>query len=146
MISSRAHRLWGLALGLLAVVTVTVTVTEAASRHPSDPQRLYDRCVQKASREWHGAMATGTVEGCSNLASEAATKEINALYGKMHERLSRENPADAQRLETAQKAWLDYRELHCALAGSYVGSPMYAFCPLQLDILRVKELRELVGE
>ncbi|MEA5599286.1 lysozyme inhibitor LprI family protein [Rivularia sp. UHCC 0363] len=53
---------------------------------------------------------------------------------------------DAQQFEQSQKAWLTYRDTHCKLAGSYVGSQMYSYCPMQLNILRVTELRELAGE
>ena len=71
---------------------------------------------------------------------------MTRLYRAFYSKLLAENANDAARLERAQKAWLVYRDLHCELAGSYVGSPMYSFCPMQLNIDRVIELRELVGQ
>nr|WP_277399204.1 lysozyme inhibitor LprI family protein [Achromobacter xylosoxidans] len=49
-------------------------------------------------------------------------------------------------MEQTQKAWLAYRNGHCALAGAHVGSPMYEYCPMLLNINRADELRELAGD
>ena len=102
---------------------------------------IYDRCVKK-----HGTINNGVVEACSGEASDAAKKQINHYYQKAYVRLQQQSPDDAQKLEEAQKAWISYRDRHCSLAGSYVGSPMYSYCPMQLNIARVHELQELAGE
>ncbi len=106
-----------------------------------DYQQAYNDCLAKA-----GGINNGTVEACSSVTSEHAKAEMTRLYRAFYRKLLAENANDAARLERAQKAWLVYRDLHCELAGSYVGSPMYSFCPMQLNIDRVIELRELVGQ
>ena len=53
---------------------------------------------------------------------------------------------DAIKFENSQKSWLKYRNNHCELMGSYVGSPMYNYCPMLLNESRVAELKELAGE
>jgi uncharacterized protein YecT (DUF1311 family) len=68
------------------------------------------------------------------------------LYRKAYEMLSKQSAADAAKLEHSQKSWVSYRNKHCELATSYVGSPMFGVCPMQLNISRVNELRELVGQ
>lgn len=107
----------------------------------------YDQCVDKTIKANHlPGINNGVVEACASSVSESAKKEINRLYKKFYDQLIAESADDARAFETAQKSWLSYRNLHCELAGQYVGSPMYAYCPMALNIERVKELQELVGE
>ncbi len=103
--------------------------------------KIYDHCVNK-----HGTINNGVVEACSGEASAAAKKQINLYYNKMYNRLLKDAPEDAKKLEQAQQAWISYRDRHCSLVGSYVGSPMYSFCPMQINIARAQELRELAGQ
>lgn len=124
-----------LAAGLLC----SSSVWAADTLRPLD--KIYDRCLKKA-----GTINNGIVEACSGEASVAAKKQINHYYQKMYNRLQQQSPEDANRLEEAQKAWISYRDKHCSLAGSYVGSPMYSFCPMQMNISRAHELQELAGD
>jgi uncharacterized protein YecT (DUF1311 family) len=78
-----------------------------------------------------------SVLSCSQEVSAQVKGEINALYHKTYARLDEDSPEDAAAFEKAQKAWLKYRNGHCALAGDYVGSPMYEHCPMQSNIARV---------
>lgn len=107
----------------------------------SSLDKIYDRCLKKA-----GTINNGVVDSCASVASDAAKKQINRYYQKMYNRLQQQSPDDAQKLEEAQKAWISYRDKHCSLAGSYVGSPMYSYCPMQMNISRAYELKELAGE
>jgi uncharacterized protein YecT (DUF1311 family) len=117
------------------------SLAAAAAATPLDHQQVYSDCLAKA-----GGINNGSVEACSSTASDGAKAEMTRLYRALYSRLLAENADDAAKLERAQKSWLVYRDLHCELAGSYVGSPMYAFCPMQLNIGRVIELREMVGQ
>ena len=117
------------------------SLAAAAAATPLDHQQAYSDCLSKA-----GGINNGTVEACSNSASDGAKAEMTRLYRALYGKLLVENADDAAKLERAQKSWLVYRDLHCELAGSYVGSPMYSFCPMQLNIGRVIELREMVGQ
>jgi len=101
----------------------------------------YENCVKKA-----GTINNGVVHECSGIVSDLVKKEMNRLYGVIYKNISEQSKEDAQKFEQSQKTWLKYRESHCELMGSYVGSPMYSFCPMGLNKLRVTELTELAGE
>ena len=101
----------------------------------------YDRCLRDA-----GVTNNGTVGACAEGVSAAAKREINTLCARIQARLASDFPEDAAKLEQTQKAWLAYRNGHCALAGAHVGSPMYEYCPMLLNISRAAELRELAGD
>jgi uncharacterized protein YecT (DUF1311 family) len=113
----------------------------AASAAQVDYDALYSNCLKD-----NGPINNGTVEACSSNTSDAAKKEMNTLYKKIYRRFFADFPEDAKQFEQTQRAWLTYRNGQCTLAGAHVGSPMYAFCPMTLNIARVKELRELAGE
>lgn len=102
---------------------------------------IYDKCVKKS-----GIMNNSVVHVCSNTVSKSVKNEMNKLYDIIHKKLSEQSIDDAKKFEESQKSWLKYRKRHCELMGSYVGSPMYSFCPMQLNKIRVSELRELAGE
>lgn len=69
--------------------------------------------------------------------------EINKQYGILYKKLKTGDISDALKLENAQKGWIQYRNNHCELMGSIVGSPMYHVCPMDLNIIRAKELGDL---
>jgi uncharacterized protein YecT (DUF1311 family) len=100
---------------------------------------LYDNCLTK-----EGGLNNASVEVCSNRTSKAAKSEINFLYSKVYEKLSSISTADAAKFEQSQKSWIVYRNNHCELAGNYVGSPMYAFCPMEMNVLRISELQKFL--
>ncbi len=125
---------------LLLLLLLPCATAMAAPEH-ADYDHMYSDCVDRA-----GTLNNGVVDACSSTTSEHVKAEMNALYKRIHDRLSTQSPQDADRLEQAQKSWLVYRNTHCDLAGAYVGSPMYAFCPMQLNIARLAELRELAGD
>jgi uncharacterized protein YecT (DUF1311 family) len=102
---------------------------------------MYDKCVIE-----NAPVNNSVVEACSNMVSDEAKKEITKHYKSIYARLASERPEDAKKFEASQKAWIQYRNIHCDLAGAYVGSPLYAFCPMKLNSSRALELRELDGE
>lgn len=114
---------------------------QASAQTAPNYDALYSACVDE-----HGPINNAVVEVCSNQVSERAKAEITRHYQAVHARLSAEHPEDAAKFEESQKAWLKYRNSHCSLAGAYVGSPMYGFCPMKLNADRAAELRELSGE
>jgi len=109
---------------------------------PSEYADMYKKCSEEIFKEF-GNAGNGAVEACSNKVSEKAKREITKHYKSIYERLLAENPEDARKFEASQKAWLQYRNLHCELAGSYNGSLMYVFCPKELNVARAQELRSL---
>lgn len=113
----------------------------SAAKQPVDYQSLYDQCLSKA-----GQTSNTSVMGCSDITSDAAKKEMNSLYNTIYTTILLNNKEDAAKFEASQKSWLNYRNTHCNLAGSYVGTPMYSFCPMQLNIARVEELRVMANK
>ena len=129
---------------LVAVVFATLS-SLVASAHAAQPkgtdyQAMYDQCIAKS-----GPIDNNTVLACSEGTSEAAKKEMNALYDKLHAAFLADAPGDAAVLEQSQKAWVRYRNTQCQLAFAHVGTPMYGYCPMELNIRRVEELRKLLG-
>jgi uncharacterized protein YecT (DUF1311 family) len=112
----------------------------AFAKTQKEYQDIYDQCVDQA-----GTINNGVVEACTSQTSDRVKKDINRLYGIFYKRLQSEHPYDVAAFEASQKAWLDYRNQHCLLMGSYVGSPMHGYCPMTLNIERALELQELVG-
>jgi uncharacterized protein YecT (DUF1311 family) len=113
----------------------------SASSAREDYSRSYQKCLKAM-----GPIRNASVAGCAESVSDRAKTEINALYRAVHGQYLLFSPDDASKLERAQKAWLAYRNLHCELAGQYIGSPMYYYCPMSMNIQRVSELRALAGE
>lgn len=111
-----------------------------AAAKESDLSKMYDTCLKEA-----GPINNSVVYGCSEQVSAAAKEEVNSLYAKLHKTVSQRNPSDAEKLERSQKAWMTYRNGQCELAASYMGSPMYGYCPMQMNIQRIDELKALLG-
>ncbi|MDR1850108.1 MAG: DUF1311 domain-containing protein [Zoogloeaceae bacterium] len=111
----------------------------AHAQTPSEPDSTYEKCLGE-----HGTVNNAVVEGCSNMASDESKRDITKHYQSIYKRLlASEVPESAKEFEASQKAWLQYRNLHCNLAGRYIGSPMYAYCPMIKNLERAQELRTL---
>ncbi|WP_417702444.1 lysozyme inhibitor LprI family protein [Pseudomonas sp.] len=105
----------------------------------ADYDQQYQACLDAS------AMINNTsVAGCAEGVSETVKKEMNRVYQQLFLKLQEGAPQDAEQLETAQKAWLVYRNGQCDLQGKHVGSPMYYTCPMQMNIQRVEELKLLL--
>lgn len=125
----------------LTFALLLIVPFQASAENPSEYDVMYGKCVDK-----NGPINNDVVAKCSGEVSEKAKKEITRRYKSIYARLLAERPEDAGHFESSQKAWLQYRNLHCDLAGSYIGSPMYGFCPMKLNAARALGLRELDGE
>ncbi|KAF3884106.1 MULTISPECIES: lysozyme inhibitor LprI family protein [Nostocales] len=116
-------------------------VAQATPVNRVDYQQMYGKCLKAA-----GVTNNSSVDRCSRQTFTATEQEMNRLYSKIYNQIASRQAEDAKKFELSQKFWLSYRDSHCKLAGAYVGSPMYSYCPMQLNISRVAELRELAGE
>ena len=128
-------------LPLLAITIALSAASMSAWAAPDKYDAIYDKCVTDA-----GTMNNSVVHGCSTAVSDAVKKDMNRLYDVIYKNISENSADDAKKFEQSQRTWLKYRKSHCELMGSYVGSPMYSFCPMQLNKIRVQELAELAGE
>lgn len=101
----------------------------------------YDTCIKKA-----GTINNSVVYKCSGLVSKMVKQDMNKLYDIIYNNISKQSVNDAKKFESSQRSWLKYRKNHCDLMGSYVGSPMYSYCPMELNKARVLELQVLAGK
>jgi uncharacterized protein YecT (DUF1311 family) len=106
-------------------------------------QADYDQQYQ-AFLDASAMINNASVAGCAEGVSETVKKEMNRIYQQLFLKLQESAPEDAEQLETTQKAWLVYRNGQCELQGKHVGSPMYHYCPMQMNIQRVEELKLLL--
>lgn len=113
----------------------------SADTSATDFQASYNDCLNATQ-----PINNSSVYSCADSTNELVKKEINYLYRKIYEQFSENYPEDASKLERAQKAWLEYRKSQCELAGSHIGSPMFSVCPMNMNIQRARELRELFSE
>lgn len=121
-----------------AAALMATWAMNANSHDLSDYDKQYSACVDR-----NGPINNSVVMICSEEVSERVKSDMNRYYKIAYARLASQSAEDAARLESAQRAWLIYRDTHSDLAGAYVGSPMYGYCPMELNKSRVDELREL---
>ncbi len=75
-------------------------------------------------------------------ALQEADKQLNAVYTKLRTRLSAESRA---RLQSAEEAWIQFRDRECAFigsptAGGSIHGMIVAQCQTRLTLVRVKDL------
>lgn len=83
------------------------------------------------------------MNACAYQRWQKADRELNALYGKLMKQ------SDADKLQAAQRAWLQYRDLECAYEGADAeGGSLQpqeiADCKNRLTRQRVADFRLLV--
>ncbi|KAJ8135570.1 hypothetical protein OY671_011217 [Metschnikowia pulcherrima] len=124
-------------------LALSSSLSPASASGASTPDYMgqYDRCSRDA-----GVTNNGTVGACAEGVSAAAKRAINALYARIQARSASDFPQDAAKSEQTQKAWSVYRNGQCDSAGAHVGSPMYEYCPMSLNISRAAESRESAGD
>jgi uncharacterized protein YecT (DUF1311 family) len=89
--------------------------------------------------------ATTTVEmnACAGAARKKADAELNQVYGQLQAAL---RPAQKGQLKRAERAWIAFRDAHCAFATSFsaggsIHSVDLAYCLADATAHRVTELR-----
>lgn len=120
-----------------AVLAISVGLISMTSAH-AEIKDYYSECTNK-----YESMNNSIVSECSAYADERYKKIINTSYNKIYKALKSTYPDQAEALEKSQIGWLDYRNNYCPLTGSYIGSPMHAFCPQELNRNRAEELDTL---
>lgn len=129
---------------LLTLISLLIFLI--SSNAIAETENKYDEIYSKCVEEHGGSINNSIVHVCSETTTSAIKKDMNRLYDIAYKKLLERSEDDAKSLEISQKSWLKYRNSHCELMGVYVGSPMYSYCPMQLNGERVKELAELAGE
>lgn len=125
---------------LISLLVLSLSLYANAEDNLIDHYKIYSACVNEQA-----PINNSVVHGCAEHASDSAKKEITLLYRKIYKYISASSIDDALKFEKTQQAWISYRNNHCELSGSYVGSPMCSYCPMILNISRAIELRELAN-
>lgn len=98
----------------------------------------YDNCMSK-----YEYASNASVMECSDHASDIYKKQITKHYKKIYAHIKAEDPEGAKAFEKSQQSWIAFRDSHCSLMGRYVGTPMYGYCPMEMNKERAEELEEL---
>lgn len=99
--------------------------------------KAYDDCIEQA-----GPINNSIVFGCAEQAEAPIRKQMNRVYAQLHADLKAQEPSLADKLEVAQKAWLEYRNRQCELEGWLVGTPMQPICSLEMNETRLQQLKD----
>ena len=121
---------------LIFVILLSALSINAYAENKYDTE--YNQCVNKA-----GTMNNGVMAACSEAVSEVAKKDLNTHYKKIKTKLNAyPNKAELlAKLETSQKAWIQYRNAHCDL-GEFI-SVHEPYCLMLVNAQRAEELKEL---
>jgi len=128
---------------VFGILLFIFSVASVASTEAIDYELMFNNCTKNSE-----GPITGKLVVCSESVSKKIDIEIEVLSNQVKSKLANTENGNAKKavssFNVAQQSWLKYKKLQCELAGEYVGSPMYTYCPMKLGIIRVKELREFV--
>lgn len=105
----------------------------------SQEKSIYNECVEK-----NGPINNSVVSLCTSEESKSTEKTIEQYYQQIYQQISEDNIDNAKKFAKSHRAWKNYRDTHCELAGQYIGSPMYDYCPMQMNQNRIKQLVEML--
>ena len=106
----------------------------------SDP---YNACVEQTIQEQQlASINNSVVQICSDQAKHGYEKQIVALLDQIRvQSADWKQPERYQAILKSQHLWKAYVDQECENAGQYIGSPMYAYCPMQHYAERVLQLQ-----
>ena len=107
---------------------------------------VYNQCVEQTIQEQQLAgINNSVVQICADQAKQGYEKQIVALLDQIRVQSAEwQQPERYQAILKSQRLWKAYVEQECDNAGQYIGSPMYAFCPMQQYAERVVQLQQYV--
>ena len=107
---------------------------------------IYNQCVEQTIQALQlASINNSVVEICSERAKHLDEKKIVSLLDQIRVQSQQDSqPERYQAILKSQRLWKAYVEQECDNAGQYVGSPMYAFCPMQQYAERVIQLQQYV--
>lgn len=107
---------------------------------------IYNQCVEQTVQALQlASINNSVVEICSERAKHLDEKKIVSLLDQIRVQSQQDSqPERYQAILKSQRLWKAYVEQECDNAGQYVGSPMYAFCPMQQYAERVVQLQQYV--
>ena len=129
----------------ILVLLATFSGTVQAQQQEAEPD-IYNQCVEQTIQALQlVSINNGVVEICSERAKHLDEKKIVSLLDQIRVQSQQDSqPERYQAILKSQRLWKAYVEQECDNAGQYVGSPMYAFCPMQQCAERVVQLQQYV--
>lgn len=123
-------------LALVALIAIVGLTGSAYADTKYDTE--YSQCTKAA-----GTMNNGVMSACSEAVSETAKKDINTYYKQIETKINGYDNKAAllTQLETSQKAWIQYRNNHCALSEMLAAHEV--FCLMLVNGQRAMELKAL---
>jgi uncharacterized protein YecT (DUF1311 family) len=131
---------------LSIILLVLGSMGLACAQQPTAESDPYNECVEQTIQEQQLAgINNSVVQICSDQAKQGYEKHIVALLDQIREQsLEWKQPERYQAILKSQRLWKAYVDQECDNAGQYIGSPMYAYCPMQLYADRVMQLQQYV--
>ena len=97
---------------------------------------IYDEMYSKCLNEF-GTINNSIVFECAGRVVDKADKDlIEKIETLRQTRLSE----DFDRFLLGQRSWEQYMNVQCNMQGIYVGSPMFAYCPMEMLFNRHNDL------
>ena len=124
---------------LLTLFCSGAVYAQPAQEEP-DP---YNECVEQTIQEQQlASINNSVVQICSDQAKHGYEKQIVALLDQIRvQSADWKQPERYQAILKSQHLWKAYVDQECENAGQYIGSPMYAYCPMQHYAERVLQLQ-----
>lgn len=125
---------------LLLTLFCSGVVYAQPAQEESDP---YNACVEQTIQEQQlASINNSVVQICSDQAKHGYEKQIVALLDQIRvQSADWKQPERYQAILKSQRLWKAYVDQECENAGQYIGSPMYAYCPMQHYAERVLQLQ-----
>lgn len=104
------------------------------------------------ARDCNNATTQVDMNMCANEGYERVDAALNEIYGQLRRNMQKTNPDSVPLLVDAQRAWITFRDKHCAFVSSgYEGGSMQSFvitsCRTELTEYRNEELgRQIEGD
>ena len=129
----------------ILVLLATFSGAVHAQQQEAEPD-IYNQCVEQTIQALRLiSINNSVVEICSERAKHLDEKKIVSLLDQIRVQSQQDSqPERYQAILKSQRLWKAYVEQECDNAGQYVGSPMYAFCPMQQCAERVVQLQQYV--
>jgi len=147
----------GLMTSLLLVATYLALVNGSVAQQPANPA-----VAASPERACDKAQSQIDLNQCSGEQYHLADDRLNAVYRKALDFLQKDvsdaqtrkdveeekyNQIAIEKLKKAERAWIQYRDLHCDAARHQVGAgsmaPMvWAFCMAGTTLHRIEELKD----
>ena len=129
----------------ILVLLATFSGAVHAQQQEAEPD-IYNQCVEQTIQEQQLAgINNSVVQICADQTKQCYEKQIVALLDQIRAQSAEwKQPERYQAILKSQRLWKAYVDQECDNAGQYIGSPMYAYCPMQHYAERVAQLQQYI--